>query len=130
MSDWMKRWLSSYDPEVHKISPSGRQISKSAAHAAAYGMGMHKITQTYAANTVSLPTYTQEQHDAFAAAIEELDRQCPVVGTNRGSRKKRKARAAAVNFARQGSINEAFARAIYGGMSKEQLRAIETLIFG
>ena len=80
--------------------------------------------------SVTIAEYPQEAHDAFAEAIKGLWAQNPVHLKNRVGRKKMKSRAAAVHLAAQGSRHEAFARAIYGGLPREQLRAIETLIFG
>ena len=74
--------------------------------------------------------YTQEQFEALAAAIEELDRQKPLRGDNRDHRKKRKSRDSAIMAARGGSRTQAIARAIYGGLPKDALRAVDTLIFG
>ena len=77
-----------------------------------------------------LPRHTKEQNEAFSAYIEELCKESPVIGTNRKSRKKHRARAAAVHFAKVGSIGEAFAQAVYGGLRKRDLRAAEALLFG
>lgn len=74
--------------------------------------------------------YPQESYDAFAEAIKGLCAQNPVHIKNRVGRTKMKSRAAAVHFAAQGSRHKAFAHAIYGGLPRDQLRALEALIFG
>lgn len=117
--------------------PSHRQVSKSALHAANYGGGTSGLDWKYYQQHIRpsmFPeperVYTQEQHDAFAAAIEGLCVQYPVYGWNRGARKRTKARFAAIRFAKEGSKNEAFARAVYGAIPKDALRAVEALIYG
>ena len=111
-----------YDP---KYSPTtGRQASKTVAPS--------YIGWDFAKNPFpeEKPVYTAEQHQAFAAAIEGLCVQYPVYGWNRGARKRTKVRFAAVKFAKDGHKDMAFSRAIYGGIPKDALRAVETLIFG
>lgn len=95
-----------------------------------YGPGNWKRLSAATPYQPVIVEYPQEVHDAFAEAIKTLCSQNPVHIKNRAGRKKLKSRAAAVHLATQGSRHEAFARAIYGGLPREQLRAIETLIFG
>ena len=56
--------------------------------------------------------------------------QYPTLGKNRTTRKKIRARLTAVHFAKQGNPESAFAQAIYGGIPKDALRAVEALIYG
>lgn len=116
--------LSTYDPK--HVSVTDRQLSRMSLPAQMYG----GIDWSKRDVPEPAPVYTQEQHDAFAAAIEGLCQQYPVYGWNRGARKRSKVRFAAVNFAKQGLKDMAFARAIYGGIPKDALRAVETLIYG
>lgn len=118
--------LSIYDPK--HVSATGRQTGKSVFQSMDYAAIRRESYQS--PDPFPTPVYTQEQHDAFAAAIEGLCKQYPVYGWNRGARKRNKARFAAIKFARQGQKNEAFVRAIYGAIPKDALRAVETLIYG
>ena len=112
-----------YDP---KYSPTtGRQASKTVPPSHP-GWDFAK----YPCPEEPQPVSTAEQHQAFAAAIEGLCAQYPVYGWNRGARKRTKVRIAAVKFAKDGHKDMAFSRAIYGGIPKDALRAVETLIFG
>jgi hypothetical protein len=118
-------WGSTYDPKHN--SQRGRQYDKSAAtYTQAYGSRSDWITPL---RSEPATVYTKEQHVAFAEAIRSLCDANPVPTKNRKRRKKLKARAAAIHFAGNGSPNRAFAQAIYGGLPKQQLRAIEALIF-
>jgi hypothetical protein len=123
--------ISRYDPKHEPLKmerlDTGRYRNVHAEYNKMIINEAHKINLT----EKDFPSpYKQEQFEALAAAIEEMDRQKPLRGDNKGNRKKRKCRDAAIAFARQRSRAEAIARAIYGGLPKDALRAVETLIFG
>lgn len=114
--------LEKYLAGTHSLMTSSRQMGKSMTYATAYGAGGH-------AKPEWTDPYTQDQYDAFAAAIAGLSDQHPVVGRNRTARKKIKARATAAHFAKMGSPENATAQAVYGGIPKAALAAVRALIF-
>jgi hypothetical protein len=120
--------ISRYDPK-HE-SRKKERLDTGRYHNAHAELILNEMHEIYLSEKDFPSPYKQEQFDALAAAIEEMDRQKPLRGDNRGNRKKRKRRDAAIALARQRSRTEAIARAIYGGLPKDALRAVEALIFG
>jgi hypothetical protein len=124
-----KHARSSYDPLHEPVDKVRNRMTHSYRDIMARWERM-KLNEAAIMSESLIKQYTPEQYEAFAQALEELDRQHPVVGDNHRARKQRSNRRRAASLARDHWLVRAIAAAVYGNIPKEQLHAIRALIFG